>query len=475
MGRKVLISFLGTGPNNKTKQRQERQYRPANYVFKDFNTDTISKEDAFETSFVADALVKKYDIDSIILLGTVHSMWERVYEVFCENKNLPVDDAYYCNLADHCDNADHRSELSIPSPEKIEKVLGESSHILLLKYGLNDAEIAYNTQVILGIEKLLQKGDELYLDITHSFRSLPIYLMNCLIFLNNVSKKQVSIKSISYGMLDVSTEYPTGKKNDKGDFCEFYTPVVDLKKLIEVQEWITGAYNFIEFGNAYKMAKLLEADKSANYKKAAKGLRKFADLKNLNRLSEFRKEIDSLKPLMNSEMLPPIGQLMIPDIIDSFTKRFSANLTDYTYKYRMAEWHEKHHNYGYAFINLVEAALSYCCELVPDSNVHLQQIMNSKSVPKRKAIGLALSFNDSIDRNKKKPLADNFIQLRTYLKEMMKSSDIEFSQFNMHYDKIDFDRNTLSHVLEREKPKDFSDSIKELKEGLKYFSTIFQT
>lgn len=455
MARKVLISFLGTGPNqNLGKGKEARDYRPAKYHF-DEKTEIV-------TSFIADALVQKYKVQDTILLGTPHSMWERVYEVFCSNKNIAPDEEYYYELAEHCDNANSKSELSIPHPEKIEKLLGNNSHVILLKYGINNDEIRENISIVLQLERFLKDKDELIVDITHSFRSLPLYIMNLLLYLKNVSSKNIKIANICYGMLDAANEFS-------------YTPVVSLNGIMDVQDWITGAYNFIEFGNAYKMAKLLEGDKSTDYREAAKGLRKFADLKNLNRLSEFRKEISSLRPLMNNEKLPPIGQIMIPDIIGSFINRFPANLSDYAYKYRMAEWHEKHHNYGYAFINLVESALSYCCELVPDKNENLLKIEDVKNTTKSKVIRLVLNYNDRKDRDKYPLIADDIEALRTHLKGKMEMNNVNFSLFNAQYDKINFERNTLSHVLERTESKDYSDSIKELKEGLKYWGSILRT
>lgn len=462
MSKRVLISFLGTGTPRIVEDgiRPMREYRKADY--------RIEEDTYKDFTFMSAALARHYAIDKILMVGTVHSMWEELYRWFHDAKNeekVEDDEAtynIYKEIGEHCETADHGSELSMPHLQAVEQVMGKGSKVVLIKYGIDEEEIRENINRILGLEQYLETNDELIVDITHSFRSLPIFIMNLLIYLQNVSPKKITISHIHYGMNEASREFG-------------YSPVVDLKAMMDVQEWIIGAYAFSMFGNTYKMAKLLESDKSQDYSKAAKSLRKFADLKNLNRLSEFRKEISSLNPLMNNEMLPPLGQVLIPDIIGRFTKRFPANLTDYEYKFRMAEWHERHHNYGYAFINLLEAALSYCCELVPDSHKALQGIMDVKSCPKRKAIGYALCFDESKTKEKNTPLADNLKQLREYLKDMMSLSNVEFSQFNLHYDKIDYDRNTLSHVLERNKTKDYKDSIDELKEGLKYFGPILQT
>ena len=89
---KVLISFLGTGPvDNKNKGRNERHYKDASYRFDSGFT--------IEKSFIALALKEYYKIDRLILIGTVHSMWERVYEEFSNG----IDVEYWNELSEFCD------------------------------------------------------------------------------------------------------------------------------------------------------------------------------------------------------------------------------------------------------------------------------------------------------------------------------------------------------------------------------------
>ena len=86
---KVLISFLGT-----SQKQENRKYRTADYKFNDGETIT--------TSFIADAIRKHYKVDKLILIGTVKSMWEEVYETFCGEE---VDSDYSLNLYEYCVNA----------------------------------------------------------------------------------------------------------------------------------------------------------------------------------------------------------------------------------------------------------------------------------------------------------------------------------------------------------------------------------
>ncbi|SES91624.1 TIGR02221 family CRISPR-associated protein [Anaerobranca gottschalkii] len=191
---KVLITIIGTGnPIN-------RSYKPALYKIGD-------KE--YETEFIAKALVQHYQIDKIFMLGTAKSMWEEVYLSFSKEEDQDkmlsragkIEEKIKKGGYDKC--LIDEGDLKLIS-NTIEEYLGyQGSKCYLLKYGLNDQEIMENFNVFLEIEKELNDGDEIYLDITHSFRSLAIFQYMMINFAENVSKKDIKIKGIFYGMLDV--------------------------------------------------------------------------------------------------------------------------------------------------------------------------------------------------------------------------------------------------------------------------------
>ena len=177
MARKVLISFLGTGT---FASKETRTYRTANYHLGEKNLGSYP--------FISAALRKHYDIDCILLVGTVHSMWEEVYRWFCEDNKLAIDEDAYISIADACEKSNYLSELAIPHQEVIEQTMGGESKVVLIKYGLNEEEIRINTDIILGLQQYLHNNDELIVDVTHSFRSLPLFMMNLLIYLKNVRR-----------------------------------------------------------------------------------------------------------------------------------------------------------------------------------------------------------------------------------------------------------------------------------------------
>ena len=120
-------------------------------------------------------------------------MWEEVYRYFTEKDGKQLDEDKYFEILEHCDKAGHSSSLDIPYKKLIERSIGKDAQIILIKYGITDEEIQENINTVLAIEEELNEKDELVVDITHSFRSLPILLMNLLIYLQTVSRKDIRI------------------------------------------------------------------------------------------------------------------------------------------------------------------------------------------------------------------------------------------------------------------------------------------
>ena len=88
----------------------------------------------------------------------------------------------------------------------------------------------------------LQDNDELYFDLTHSFRYLPMLIL----VLSNYAKflKHVVVKHISYG------NYEARDKETKE------APIVDLLPLSALQDWTFAAGQFLDSGNVKKLVDL---------------------------------------------------------------------------------------------------------------------------------------------------------------------------------------------------------------------------
>jgi CRISPR-associated Csx2 family protein len=330
---------------------QDRKYRSANYQF--------SPEWKMESTFIANVLKKRYRIDRMILIGTVKSMWENVYEAFAEHP----DEEVTRKLQEVCVNANSGSPLELPHLQELEAALGKGSKVLLIKYGLTQEEIEYNNELILGLEHYLHDGDELYVDITHSFRSLPMMLMNTLIYLKTVSRKRISIKHIAYGMYEATGELG-------------YTPVVELDSLLDTMDWITGAYSFMQFGDAYKIAERLKAE---DYATLAQQLTAFSDVKNLGLLKAFEKQAKSLNQI--EEDMPPMARLIVPEVVNHFLSYFKdADGNTAKFQYKLACWYLEKHNYSSAYLAVVEAMVSHVAikkGLDPESYIDRDEAKNA--------------------------------------------------------------------------------------------------
>lgn len=134
---KILISFIGTGPT--TGDRATRKYRPAKYK--------IGGRES-ETEFVAKALNEFVNPDKMFLIGTPHSMWEKVYESFSDQ----VDDDIWLEIDEWSNNANSVSKAEgMPHQSELERAIGKDSKIFLIRYGINDEQIQENINIILGI------------------------------------------------------------------------------------------------------------------------------------------------------------------------------------------------------------------------------------------------------------------------------------------------------------------------------------
>ena len=358
---KVLISFLGTGPHT-----EDRKYREALYQF--------DSGDKMNTSFVSLAIKQHCAIDKIFLIGTAHSMWEEVYRAFATPTTF--DSNLHANLGVAIDDFTAHTPLDALDDyrDAIESAMGGGSKMVIVKYGLNEAEIAENASIILSLEEHLQNGDELIVDVTHSFRSLPLYILNLLIYLKNVSDKRINISHIYYGMLDYMRENKD------------VAPVVDLMPLLKLNDWITAAHNFLKFGNGYKIAQLLqdEGDQAA-----ATAIKNFSDVKNLNHLVAMQQQYNALTNYSEpNDCWSAIANAVVPKVINQFrTKTYVEQQNTYRtsdFQFKIAKWHYEHLNFFAAYTNLSEAIVSRCAEFVLSYNGEHSELIDN--YPFREAV-----------------------------------------------------------------------------------------
>ena len=211
---------------------------------------------------------------------------------------------------------------------------------IVTKYGMNEIEIFENFNLIIQLQDELKDGDEIYLDITHSFRSNAFWMFLVMNYLTDVANKNIKVKAITYGM------YEAKKDN--------ITPIVDLNAFYKILQWIKGANAFKEYGNSYTLLEDIEnEDLRAKMENLSNAL-------NMNYIASLRDSINSLKK-MESQLnsLEGPAALLIPKVVKDFLKTFDVNDKDYIFQAKLAKWHFEEKRYAMAAININEAIINF--------------------------------------------------------------------------------------------------------------------
>jgi CRISPR-associated Csx2 family protein len=140
-----------------------------------------------------------------------------------------------------------------------------------------------NTEELWQIFKIvfdhLKEGETLYLDVTHSFRSLPIFGLALLNYSRIV--KNVQIGGIFYGAFEVMGP---AKEVERIAPENRIAPVFDLGNVYTLMEWSTAVHVFLFTGRAEELAELVRGNLKpilsdpGKINLEAKGEQKLADM-----------------------------------------------------------------------------------------------------------------------------------------------------------------------------------------------------
>lgn len=341
---KILISPLGVGGyfKNKDGEQPERDYRKTTYQ--------IDQKSYPNSKFVSSVLYQHFDLDGIIFIGTVKSMWEAVYDFFCEIKQIAKDENYWLELASKIESSNCESSLDSLDLSKLQEVLGDKSECILVKYGINQNELWENFDRIIQVINSLDDGDEVYIDLTHAFRSLSVLQFLSITFIKDLlTNKKIKIAGIYYGMLDVARDSELG-----------YAPIIDLSPFFEMISWTQGAYSLQTFGHGYLIAQLLQQQGNQDL---SKQLNNLSDALEINYLPTIKQRATDLKAsLQQTKSDSPFQYL--EHIPEKFVKQIAKNFRqEWEFQLAMAEWYFNNKRYATGYITLAEAIITYVCEI----------------------------------------------------------------------------------------------------------------
>ena len=327
MSKKVLIAGIGGGKNKETGTYRVANYKIENKIYE-------------QRSFITSALEEHYGIDKTIFIGTAGSMWDNLYEFYSKKFQKDYDENYHLDLMAIIDNATMDTNIDSLNLSKFNETFNDKIVAIVTKYGMNELEIFENFNLIIKLQDELEDGDEVYLDITHSFRSNAFWMFLVMNYLTDVQDKNITVKAISYGMLEAQKDG--------------VAPVVDLNAFYKILQWIKGANNLKNYGNSYLIEENIENEK------LSKKLKNFSDALNMNYIGSLRQSINSLKKLEDDiDNLEGPAKLIIPKIIKDFMDRFASEDKDYLFQAKLAKWHFEQKRYAMAYININESIIGF--------------------------------------------------------------------------------------------------------------------
>lgn len=287
----------------------------------------------------------------------------------------------------------------------------------------------------------LQEGDELYLDITNSFRYLPMLL----VVLVNYAKmlKNVTVKAIFYGNYDAR------------DKVSNVAPIMDFLPLSVLQDWTSATSDYLRYGQVEKLYDLSESSINPILKDPStrtddvKLLRAFVD--RLKDLVGERITCRGLSIIENKNVgllekaAKDIQEVTIPQLKPVFEKIkesldiFGAK-EDILNCIKAARWCCDNKMYQQTTTLLEEGLITFlCCHFKLDYKEKnfrnlMVQCLSAKTLPNEKII-----FNDSVLAEEL--LADSVIwENKLFVKSMQNiqqvRNDYNHAGFNKHPKKV---------------------------------------
>lgn len=464
--KKILILTLGTGTisENSRAQYRETQYTIEGKPYKKNGVET-------KTNFVAEPIIDYFIPDEIFILGTVKSVWHQFYASTITSDNSDesyMNDEKYNRLIQIEKNNGINTELekledlekeitdifgSIASWEKYSpqyKKRKPGVHILLTQYGVNEAELKENYHILKRIEDYLQKDVEykVAFDITHSFRSLPIYNLIIFNYIKNITKYNITISHVYYGNIDASHE------------LEKKAPIVDLVDLIEVLNLTNGVAEFKDTGNSVALIQMLDEEDDI---KAV--LERFDLATQLNAFDKIKEELKNLSVLIGKEssegrytgIREMLGIVLGERFLESgnITVEQLNGISDMDLKFLLTKW----------FFNQNRMGLGLATGLEALRDINTPAFMQARG------------YSSKNERQYRESAESYFIQIAERIKDSdINKSEIESTVCNLgknlrRYKEI---RNIFAHSLSnpdagelasiREDIKEFKENLYKLKE-----------
>ena len=419
---KKLISFLGTSA-----------YIPCKYKL----NDKISNEVRYVQEALIDLVCKDWkEEDAILILategevGSIKENWEKAKikaypNEYDENKGLKT----------------ILNDMSLKAKVRM----------IQIPDGVKEGEI---WKIIEKLYDNIDEKDELYVDITHSFRYIPMVITAMITFLNTT--KNTDLKAIYYGAFEAK---------DKNNIA----PIRILTELYKMIEWSESANAFLKYGSGKRLIEQIDSIDQTNMDKKTKKI--FTPLKNnINKIDDALKfnNVTELQKLQNPKNSKNIDLDKNPNLfalknllpkIDEFTTQWNNN--EVINGLFAADWCLKNDRFAQALTFSQEALISYFCKLF--TNWDSQNIEHRSSVSFVIQIALGKKEINEHSKKDKSWFKDNIDDI------LLKLSEID-REILEDFLKINYWRNIVNHAKQGDRKnmqKEFPSILDNL---IKYFS-----
>lgn len=316
MARKVFISVLGAGLYGKCK-----------YVDKDF-----SSQNTFfvQTATLEYLNVKEWSKDDVglFLLTDLANKYNWDKTITQRRNNAIQQDIVYKGLEKDIEELNLPIQIvPVPIPD-----------------GNNETEI---WKIFTETFSKLENGDELFFDVTHAFRFLPMLIL----VLCNYAKflKKITVKSITYG------NYEARNKSVEPNEA----PIINLLPLTKLQDWTYAAGTYLDSGNVKKLTEM-SGEKYADFAEKLKdAIDDFHTCRGISIIESTNiKQIKSLMETMDTSDLPPL-KFVFDEIKADFNKY--DDILNIKNGYESAKWCFNNQLYQQAITILIETVISDIC------------------------------------------------------------------------------------------------------------------
>ena len=261
---RMLILSLGTGNlyQKKDLSAQEAWESDSEIVYRSANYMISGEQEMITSEFVAEPLIRRIKPDTILVIGTVRSAWSELYRVYsrkegCDRSAFEAmfakENAYGIRTGrEEIDRFQEEINGYYREAKLFQQICpGVAVRVILTHYGINEEELKENYARISQIRSYLKEDAKnlVSFDITHSFRSMPLYNLIILNYINNLTACDVEIEHIYYGNLEISSEYIVSGKP--------VAVISDLGDLSEVLKLTNAVAEFKHTGNAGAVIALL--------------------------------------------------------------------------------------------------------------------------------------------------------------------------------------------------------------------------